>query len=66
MLLGLLFYALVAQLAEHIHGKDAVSGSIPLEGLLILESSVFQNKPWKFCKAKFHGYFNDMGFDPEN
>ena len=25
-------YALVAQLAEHIHGKDKVNGSIPFEG----------------------------------
>ena len=25
--------ALVAQLAEHIHGKDEVNGSIPFEGL---------------------------------
>ena len=24
--------ALVAQLAEHIHGKDKVNGSIPFEG----------------------------------
>ena len=27
--------ALVAQLAEHIHGKDKVNGSIPFEGLTI-------------------------------
>ena len=26
--------ALVAQLAEHIHGKDEVNGSIPFEGFL--------------------------------
>jgi hypothetical protein len=25
-------YALVAQLVEHIHGKDGVAGSIPAEG----------------------------------
>ena len=37
-------HALVAQLAEHIHGKDKVNGSIPFEGSL---SIGFMDRPSK-------------------
>ena len=38
----MLYYALVAQLAEHIHGKDKVISSILIEGSLIfIENEVF-------------------------
>ncbi len=33
-------YALVAQLVEHIHGKDGVAGSIPAEGSTITRGSL--------------------------
>ena len=37
-------YALVAQLAEHIHGKDKVNGSIPFEGSTPVVSTLLRGK----------------------
>ena len=34
------YHAVVAQLVEHIHGKDEVCGSIPHNGSFIAESKV--------------------------
>lgn len=36
------FYALIAQLAEHIHGKDEVISSILIEGSYDLRNLVFR------------------------
>lgn len=32
------FYAVVAQLVEHLHGKEKVTGSIPVNGSIELSS----------------------------
>ena len=32
-------YAVVAQLAEHLHGKEKVAGSIPANGSILLKAS---------------------------
>ena len=45
--------ALVAQLAEHIHGKDKVIGSIPIGGLIF-------NPMDEYKKRSFKNMFDQM------
>ena len=54
--------ALVAQLAEHIHGKDKVNGSIPFEGWQIIEKQVFQLFARSFASQNFMGWDRELSF----
>ena len=40
---GVAFYALIAQLAEHIHGKDEVISSILIEGCMTTRGWSYKN-----------------------
>ena len=55
------YYALVAQLVEHVLGKDEASGSIPLEGFLNLKSSVTPLELWR-GSARENRYARDNSF----
>ena len=57
-------YALIAQQAEHIHGKDGVIGSIPIEGSTLKVSQIFGIEVFgRFLRYVAHfkspGWFRD-------
>jgi hypothetical protein len=41
--------ALVAQLAEHVLGKDEVTGSIPVEGSIQMKPKLMERSKHKFA-----------------